>query len=255
VPKPAAGHVVVLHLYYQLRFERHPFGRPFGAPTAGAPRGGGRLHRRKGVLERQTHSSRSSRKRPLLSSSGRHRSPSRFTRCTTLSIRKSLIRKPSLTSFQVTGVETLASTVGLTEGDGLGDLPDFLLQRTAHDEDVDVDAGSPAGLGERPHAQPLERFPHHERRLQHSREARAFSRIEIEVEIVGTVLAGLDPLRPRTGRPLHEEEVAVDPVRVALHHHGPVLEMQQQERGDVGVIAKQVALGEALLGEEHLVDW
>jgi hypothetical protein len=37
--------------------------------------------------------------------------------------------------------------------------------------------------------------------------------------------AGLDPLGPRRRRALHEEELAVGAVGIALHHHRPVGEM------------------------------
>ena len=40
--------------------------------------------------------------------------------------------------------------------------------------------------------------------------------------------ADLDPVRPRRGRALHEEELAGRAVRVALHDHGPVVEVGQQ---------------------------
>jgi hypothetical protein len=43
-------------------------------------------------------------------------------------------------------------------------------------------------------------------------------------------------------------------MRVPLHDHRPVPDVRQQDRGDVGVVLNQVALGDAELGPERLVE-
>ena len=43
-------------------------------------------------------------------------------------------------------------------------------------------------------------------------------------------------------------------VRVPLHHHRAVADVRQQDRRDVGVVLDQVALGDAELGPEQLVE-
>ena len=56
------------------------------------------------------------------------------------------------------------------------------------------------------------------------------------------------------GRPLHEEELAGGAVRVALHDHRAVADVRQQQRRDVGVVLDQVALRDAELRPEQLVE-
>ncbi len=49
-------------------------------------------------------------------------------------------------------------------------------------------------------------------------------------DIAGSMRDGadLDPIRPMLGRSFHEEELAIDAVRVSLHHHRPLLKVRQQ---------------------------
>ncbi len=55
--------------------------------------------------------------------------------------------------------------------------------------------------------------------------------------------AGLDPLRARRRRALHEKEIAVDAIWIALHHHGTIGQMGQENRGDIDIVLKQISLG------------
>ena len=48
-------------------------------------------------------------------------------------------------------------------------------------------------------------------------------------------------------RALHEEELALGAVRIALHHHRAVAQVRQQAGRDVRVVLEQVALGDAEL--------
>ena len=53
-----------------------------------------------------------------------------------------------------------------------------------------------------------------------------------------------------------KNHLPVNAVGVALHHHRAVAQMRQQNRGDVGVVLEQIALGETELGPEDLSrDW
>ena len=54
------------------------------------------------------------------------------------------------------------------------------------------------------------------------------------------------------GRALHEEELAVRAVRIALHHHRAVAEVRQQHGRHVRVVLEQVALRDPELGPERL---
>src|SRR5262245_12232038 len=72
------------------------------------------LHRRKRRRDRKSQMNASSANRPVPERRGCQRSPSLRTRAGTLSIRKSSIETPFSTSFQVTGVETVARGVGRT---------------------------------------------------------------------------------------------------------------------------------------------
>src|SRR6185312_2296628 len=63
-----------------------------------------------------------------------------------------------------------------------------------------------------------------------------------------------DPLRARRWRALHEEALARDAVRVALHDHRPIAKMREQNRRDRDVVAKEVGLGAAIARPEYLVE-
>ena len=63
----------------------------------------------------------------------------------------------------------------------------------------------------------------------------------------------LDPGRPRSGRPLLEEELAVDAVRVPHEDVRPSAGAAQRAVGDGDVVARQIELGVARLGKEDLV--
>src|SRR5581483_6678253 len=54
----------------------------------------------------------------------------------------------------------------------------------------------------------------------------------------------------RARRALHEEEFAVRSVGIALHDHGAVGEMRQEEARDFGVVFEQISFGDAELGPE-----
>ena len=161
--------------------------------------------------------------------------------------------------------------------------------------DVDVQAARAGRLDDRLHSQALQPGAHDLRGLDDVAVRRLGNRIEVEVEIVGTIdvvaarvprvqvdaaevddpeqrrqvldhreidhaaravrdRAGLDPLGPRRRRALHEERLAGGAVGIALHHHRPIDQVRQQHRRDVGVVLQQVALGEAELGPERLVE-
>ena len=49
-------------------------------------------------------------------------------------------------------------------------------------------------------------------------------------------MAELNPVGPRRGRTLHKKEVARCAIWIALHHHGAICQMRQQERRNVGVV-------------------
>ena len=65
---------------------------------------------------------------------------------------------------------------------------------------------------------------------------------------------GLYPVGPVGGRLLLVEVLLVDPVRVALEGERVVPEVRQQHRRDARVVVDHLALGEADLGIEHLVE-
>ena len=69
----------------------------------------------------------------------------------------------------------------------LGERPDLLLQRAAHDRHVDVNPARSRGLRERRHAERFERLAHEQRGVAHAREAGAHHGIEIEVQVVRTI--------------------------------------------------------------------
>ena len=64
--------------------------------------------------------------------------------------------------------------------------------------------------------------------------------------------ADLDPGGTRRRRPLHEEERTGGAVRVALHDHGAVVQVRQQDVGHVRVVLQQIALGQLQIGPEDL---
>src|SRR5579864_5382967 len=102
VPKRQAPETVPLRFVLPLR----PFGklrRRIG------------FHRPVAPLERQRHRNPFKSARPRADSSGFHKSPIFSSRRGTLRIVKSSMRIPRSTSFQVTGVETVAAGLGLTE--------------------------------------------------------------------------------------------------------------------------------------------
>jgi hypothetical protein len=74
-------------------------------------------------------------------------------------------------------------------------------------------------------------------------------------DVAGGVLdrAGLDPLRPGSRRPLHEEEVAGGALRVALHHHRAAGEVGKQHGRNLEVVAEEIALGKPKLWPEGLL--
>ena len=65
--------------------------------------------------------------------------------------------------------------------------------------------------------------------MTHSSAARSWIDREVD-DVARTMLdrAGLDPLRPRRRRALHEEELSLRAVRIPLHDHGPVADVRQQ---------------------------
>jgi hypothetical protein len=56
------------------------------------------------------------------------------------------------------------------------------------------------------------------------------------------------------GHALHEEAHPRGAVRVALHDHGAVAQVRQQRGCDVGVVLEQVALRDATVTPEQLVE-
>jgi hypothetical protein len=67
-------------------------------------------------------------------------------------------------------------------------------------------------------------------------------------------LRGLDPRRPVFRRALLVEELRVHAVGVALHRQRPVFQVRQQHRRDLREIIDHLALGEAGVGIEDLVE-
>ncbi|TMF63913.1 MAG: hypothetical protein E6I14_04445 [Chloroflexi bacterium] len=65
---------------------------------------------------------------------------------------------------------------------------------------------------------------------------------------------GLEPLGMRHGHALLVEKVALDPVGVPLHLHRTARHVMQDSVGDVDVVLDEIALGQAHLGEEDLVE-
>ncbi len=62
-----------------------------------------------------------------------------------------------------------------------------------------------------------------------------------------------NPLGPRVGGAFLKEERPGGSVWVTLHDHGAVGEMGQEERRNIGVVLKQMMLGDAVFGPEHLL--
>ncbi len=73
------------------------------------------LHRRVGKAKRELHASAPRSKRPREARSGFQRSPSRASRARMFRMVKSAILNPRSTSAHVTGVDTVASSVGRSE--------------------------------------------------------------------------------------------------------------------------------------------
>ena len=65
---------------------------------------------------------------------------------------------------------------------------------------------------------------------------------------------GLEPLGMRYGHALLIEEVALDAVGVTLHLHRTSRHVVEDSVGDVDVVLDEVALRQAHLGEEDLVE-
>ena len=63
-----------------------------------------------------------------------------------------------------------------------------------------------------------------------------------------------DPVGHVLRRVLLEEELALPPVRIALHRERPVAQVRQDRRRDVAVVGEQVALRDPLLRPERLVE-
>ena len=125
----------------------------------------------------------------------------------------------------------------------LGEAPDLLLQRTAHDRHVDVDALGAGRLDERRHAERLERLAHDQRGLEHLVEADAGPGIEIEVQVVGPI----DVVAARV--PLIEVDAAEvdDPEqRCEVLHHREVDDVSRRVRDATGLDPRRVRLGDAL---------
>ena len=66
-------------------------------------------------------------------------------------------------------------------GERLGERPDGLLYRPAHDRDVEMHASGSTSLDERLHAERLEGIPDDQRALAHLLERRALTRVKVEV--------------------------------------------------------------------------
>jgi hypothetical protein len=65
---------------------------------------------------------------------------------------------------------------------------------------------------------------------------------------------GLEPVRMRVRNTLLVEEEPVDAVGVAQHLHGPATDMWEEALGHVEVVADEVALRQAVLGEEDFLE-
>ena len=65
---------------------------------------------------------------------------------------------------------------------------------------------------------------------------------------------GLDPVRPVRRAALLEEGACLDAVRIALQGQRPVAEVGEDRVGDPRVVVDHLALGEAALGPQHLVE-
>jgi hypothetical protein len=63
-------------------------------------------------------------------------------------------------------------------------------------------------------------------------------------------MAGVNPLRSRQGSALHEKELAVRAVRIALHDDRPLREVGQQHGPNVQVVLEDCTLGDPAGGEE-----
>ena len=63
----------------------------------------------------------------------------------------------------------------------------------------------------------------------------------------------VNPRREVRGGLLLNEPRALDPIRKPLHRHGPIAEVRQHRAGDMFVIVGELALVDALVGEEQLL--
>jgi hypothetical protein len=63
----------------------------------------------------------------------------------------------------------------------------------------------------------------------------------------------LQPLRKALGDVLLPEPLLADSRRIPLHRHRPAAQVRQHHRRDRLVIGSELSLGDAVIGEEHLV--
>jgi hypothetical protein len=77
--------------------------------------------------------------------------------------------------------------------------------------------------------------------------------VDLAVALAGH-RSGSDPLGAVAGAALLVEVLALDPVGIALQGQRPAAQVGQQDLADAGVPVDQLALGEARLGVEHLVE-
>src|SRR5258705_5607718 len=182
-----------------------------------------------------------------------------------------------------------------TQGEVLRERPDFLLQRSAPNRNIDVDSLRARRFRVGGHTEAFETASHEQRGFPDLRERGSGRRIEIEMQIVGAIVVvaprvpgvqidatqvhhpqerrkvlddgkidgvsgpvenatGLDPVRAGRLRALHEEEVPVCAVRIALHHHRAIREVREERGSHARVVLKKVALREFQLGPEELVE-
>jgi hypothetical protein len=64
----------------------------------------------------------------------------------------------------------------------------------------------------------------------------------------------LNPFRPGLRRALHEKELADGAIRIALHYHGPIMEVGQQELRHISVVLKQISFGYSELWPEEFLE-
>src|SRR5262249_54199890 len=62
-----------------------------------------------------------------------------------------------------------------------------------------------------------------------------------------------EPLRKPLGDVLLHEALLVDARRITLHGHRPAAQMRQHHRGHVLVVVRELALGDAIGREQHLL--